>query len=221
MDGTVEKQDSSQQAGDTSGASQGTSEQDRTYTKAELEKAVNDALSAAGRDAKSISQKMDEANRILTEATTLKAEVMAAQAKWQEEKDRAELEAVSHDPDAMSAVQLRQSLRAKEAELLKDRAELDKKLKEHEDAIAEVAKFKREKTAIEIATKHNVEVAPLLEHTDGSPEKMEALAQLLPKKGQQQTPPAVKADSGVTAGGFEELSPREKIKRALDLESKT
>jgi len=217
MDETKTQQDSSGITQDTSGKSVGsTSEQDRTYTKAEMEKAVNDALSTAGRDAKSITLKMEEANRFFTEATKLKAEVEAAQDKWQEEQDRAELEAASHNPDTLSLVKTRQLLKVREAEISRKEQELAEKIKKHEDTISEATKFKSEKVANEIATKHNVDLALLLEHTDGSAEKMEALAQLLPKR-QQQAPPSIKADSGVTAGtsDISGMLPMEKVRRGL------
>jgi len=179
------------------------------------QKMVSDALSAAGRDAKSLAEKTELANQTLAEASAMKAEVEGAIAKLQQEKDERELEDVRNNPDLLAAYKVRQTVKAKEAELIKREQELAGREKAYKQAIAEIAKSKRERDAISIATKHNVNADFLLEHTDGSSEKMEALAQILPKKGQGQEP-ALKPDSGITTGGGLPESARGKIRAGFD-----
>ena len=209
MDDPKENQDTSQKE-DSFGTTEGTSTEPETFTKKTQEKAVSDALSAAGRDAKSIKGKTDEADRLIGDAKKMMEATKEAEAKWRKARDDAELESHRDEPDVIKSIQARQKLQEKEAELLKREQELNDSKKGHQDALDELAASKKERNALEIALKHGVPFEKLLKFTDGSTEQMEELAQSLPKqRGELKTPG--KPDSNKTIGGGE-LSAEQKLK---------
>jgi len=92
MDNPNVDQDPSQtvtpKPGDPSAEPKGTpSPEPETFTKEDRDKAVSDALSAAGRDAKSITEKTGEAEKILKAAQKAQTDQEEAQERWQKEQD--------------------------------------------------------------------------------------------------------------------------------------
>ncbi len=162
---------------------QGTSEESPAYTKSQLDKAVNDALAAAGRDAKRIGLMMKGAEDMKREAETRL-----------QKAEEAEVARLQDDPDALSAYRLRQ-------QAAKDRVEAEHLRKEAEEARAEVATSRQEKEAIRIAAREDVDPTDLLTLTDGTTEKMEALAKKLPKTGSPEPKPKLRTETGITSGG--------------------
>ena len=198
MDGTKDPKDTSQ-IEDTSTEPKGTSKEPQTFTEEQRDKAVQDALSAAGRDAKSIKEKSVEAEQILKAAQKTQEGIRAEQERWQKDRDETERETVKDDSDALKSLQERQRQRAKEAELTRRAQELDAKEERHKGKLEEADKVTKELSARDIASKYNIDAESLVKFTDGSEEAMEELAQQLPKKG---TPkPSLKTDAGTTAGG--------------------
>lgn len=184
----------------------------KTYTEEEVAKIQNDGKATLGRVQKALE--VAEARATSVEGTL---------AQLQKEKDEAELEVARGDSESLSIYQAKQSLRRREAELLKRDQDLAKQQVEFEDAITEVKAFKATKKASEIATKYGVESSTLIELTDGTPERMEALAKVLPKKGTSEKKPksAIKPDPGVTVGSgvdIDSMTPRQKIQYALENE---
>ena len=194
------QQDASGKNQDSSGGDEGsTSKEPQTFTEEQRDKAVQDALSAAGRDAKSIKEKSVEAEQILTNAKKTQEGIQAEQKRWQGDRDEAERETVKDDSEALKSLQERQRQRAKEAELARRAQELDAKEERHKGKLEEADKVTKELSARDIASKYNIDAESLVKFTDGSEEAMEELAQQLPKKGTPKLP--LKTDAGTTAGG--------------------
>ena len=205
MDETEKKQDTSQKE-DTSAETKGTSEKEpEPITKKDVEKAVSDALSAAGRDAKTITEKTAEAERILQNAKRIGDEAKERQKK----RDEAAREAVRDDPDALKSLEEKQRQRDEAAKLVNERAELDADKESVKADKEQVRVQKRTQLAAEVAVEKGVNMDALIKLTqEDSREAMEATAELLPKTGE--TKPPLKTDSGTTTGG--EKSPEQKLK---------
>ena len=214
MDGTKEGQDTSQ-GGDTSVKPKETSEQTpEPYTKESEGKAVSDALSAAGRDAKSITDKTTKAEKLLLDAQG----IMDKAREQQKKRDDQELEDAKDNPEQLSALQEKQKHRETKSELAKTKQELserDERLKLIDGEKAEVTK---ESSAREIATRLDVDansLVKLAKLTDGSKEAIEEIAKSLPKKGEAKPP--LKLIPGATIGGGEgHDSAKSKIKGGWD-----
>ena len=209
-DGTKEGQNPSGNPQDPSVEPKGTSTAPETLTResvdAEKAKAVQDALSAAGRDAKTITEKSDEAQRILDAAQTTRANLQAVQERLQAERDEASREAVSQDPEALKSVNERIRQEHEATKLANRKAELDEKEAKHKERLEKAEKSEGREAALKnaqsVATKHNVDAESLIKFTDGSVEAMEELAPNLPKVGEKKPP--LKTDTGGTIGGGEE-----------------
>ncbi len=205
-DGTKEGQNPSQ-AGDPSVEPKGTSTAPETLTResvdAETAKAVQDALSAAGRDAKTITEKSDEAQRILDAAQTTRANVQAEQERWQNERDERDREIILEDPAALKSLNERIRQRNEASKLARERTELGDREAKHKERLEKAEKSEGREAALKnaqtVATKHNVDAESLIKFTNGSVEAMEELALKLPKKGE--TKPPLKTDTGGTIGG--------------------
>ena len=218
MDGTKDPKDPSQ-TGDPSAGTQGTPTEPKTYSAESEKKAVDDALSAAGRDAKSITEKSTEAERILTAAQTTQANLQAEQERWQSEREEVEREAVKDDPDALKSLQERQRQKSEATKLAKERVELDVEKEKHQETVQadkeQIRIFNRTQLAAEVAVAKGVSLDSILKLTkEDSREAMEATAELLPKSKETT---ALKTDSGITIGGKSpsELSADEKISLGL------
>jgi len=197
MDGTEERKDTSQ-TGDTSGETKETSQEPQTLTGTQAKKMVDDALSAAGRDAKTLGQKTSEATRILEQAQKATATLEVGRAKWVEERNKQEREAAGDDIEAQKTVDVKQRQRAKDAELFAREATVKVSEDKHAEALKELVTSKKEQNALEIANRFGVDAKSLVKFTDGSPEAMEELAKALPKKEETKT---LTPDSGKTIGG--------------------
>jgi len=228
MDGTDTKQDVK-----TSATNQETSNNTpQTFTQeqvnAMVKKAAEDALSAAGRDAKTLEARKSEQERREQELKNWESK----RAKDEEARELAELEAVKDKPEELPIVQRKQKLAAdiKAFNLERDQAKpiLDaiktlgindaEKLVERIRK-AEVAEF--EVTIFDVASKHNVD-ANVLKDKAGKLKLKEAvdieeLAASLPKKTVVPSP-----DSGKTLGGSDssKLSPEEKYRLGREKEQK-
>lgn len=212
MDETEERKDTSER--DSSGEQKGTSTDTKTHTAESEKKAVDDALSAAGRDAKTLSGKTAEADRILTDAKKMQTDLKAEREQWQKDRDIAEQESAGEDQDALKSVQERQRQRAKETELAQRKRELDEKELKITEAQKEVAESTKERNAREIATRLNVDYESLMKFTDGSKEAMEELAKQLSEK---EAKPPLKTDSSTTIGGGEmPESAKDKMRAGFD-----
>ncbi|KKL84130.1 hypothetical protein LCGC14_1967800 [marine sediment metagenome] len=190
-DGTENPTDQAKEKAASDGGT-GTSQEAPTFTKESQDKAVSDALSAAGRTSKQLDDLRKDVDKQRTELTKSTREARQSQRVAAEER-------VKDDPAALA--NLRTSHDADRAIEEADRAKQE---------AAETTRVAREATTKAIAARlgaeHNVDPAMLLAITDGSEESMETLAKVLPKKGQESadtTPETTRQatpDSGVTTG---------------------
>lgn len=171
----------------------------KVYTEDEVEKKFSQQRSV-------LDKKIAEMEKALNKFADAKglAEKRASEAEsslqeMQRQKDDAELAGVRDNPDALGLFQARQRVRQRDAVLAKREQDVMAKESEIAEARREVEENKKSKLASAIASKYEgVEADLLLELTDGSPEKMEALAKRLhkPKARTSKSP-----DSGETIGG--------------------
>ncbi len=211
MDGTEERKDTSQD-GDTSSDTKETSKEAPDYSKESQKKAVDDALSAAGRDAKSITDTKATAEKLLENAKNVSEKAVEAQKTWQSQRDEEELEINKDKPDAIARIKDRQKQDKVKSDLAKRTQELDERESNLKPQLDEVATNKRERNALEVAIKYNVAYEQLLKFTDGSVEQMEELAKSLPKKGDSAQ---LNPDSNDSVGGGD-LSAEDKLKKRYD-----
>ena len=218
MDDPKVVQDPSQ-TGDPSGTPAVTSKGPQTFTKETEAKAISDALSAAGRDAKSITDKTAEAEQILEKAKKVETGLRTEQEQWQKDRDEAARDAVKDDPDALKSLETKQRQRDEKAKL-DDRGRV---LKEGEDKhtskvatdIETIRIFNRTKLASEVSVAKGVNVDSLLELAkEDTRESMEATADLLIKA--KVTTPLKTVTGKVMGGGdWRDLSPADKVLKGL------
>ncbi len=189
-DGTDNKQDNP--SADDKGTSNGDPE---TFTKESETKAVSDALSAAGRDAKAMEIREGAVKEALTKAEKLQTDIKKAADEKVETDYRAALDRAGDDPLAKSKVELDHSLKTARAELADTKSDLGKRNEELTDARKVAAESTKERNAREIASKYEVSLE-LLALTDGSVEAMEALAKQI--SGKEIKP--LKPDESKTTG---------------------
>ena len=194
-------------AGQPSEGQKGTlSQPPKTYTEAEVQKTISDALSRAGRDAKTLDALKKQAESEKAEAGRQVVELK----EWQERRDQEELERVRNDPDLLRAYQDKQSLRREQDKIKQEKLQLEREKLEHREALEAMKRFRKEQAASQIASRYEgVDADTLLDLTDGTSEKMDALAQRLAKPKAET--PSGKPDQGMTFGSsFTELEIREK-----------
>ena len=163
-----------------------------TFTKEQLEansrKAVNDALSVAGRSAKAFEAR----EQAIKDAEEHLSQSIAASRS-------AEIEAAGDDRDAVATIRKRHTEAERQDKLDKKERELKAKEETIQHDVEKVTKAESKERAQVVASKHDVAAETLEKFTDGTLESMEELAKSLPKKGEA-TPP-IKTDSGKTIGG--------------------
>jgi nucleotide-binding universal stress UspA family protein len=195
-------------ARDTSAQVEETSKKETTtYTKADVQKEVSDALAAAGRTAKQLKDQQDAIARQAKE-------IADAQANWKRQQDERELELVKDDPDAMNAVKLRQKARDDAERAQRDREEATRL---RQEAIADKINA--------IAEKNGVNANDLIELSHGDPDTAKRLVAYLPKatasqtvtETKKETDPVLNLDPGVTIGGSNKignLPPKDRVREA-------
>ncbi len=207
LDGTENKQDSSDANQDASKENQGTSN-DKTYTEAEVVKIKSDALSKAGRDAQSTDAR----------EATLKARE-EAQTLRDKEHDEAEYEKVRGNPDAVTAFQEKREMAKREKELAGKTATFEREKLEHQVTTDAANALALTQGITALAEKFKVDADVLkdlaldLEHAEKVAQK---LTSLTPEQLGVKLPEVTKKrDSGVTLGSGGNLSglkPKETLK---------
>lgn len=189
MDETTKQQDAS--AKDSSAGKEGSTSA-RTYTESDVQKAVSDALSKAGRDAKSLEGREQ----------SLKEREEAIRAK-EAETETKELEEAKSDPQKLQTYQAKkarkeqqQDIEAQKAQVKKERAELERDKVEHEAELKAARETQREIAIWKIAEKYSVDPV-MLKDLNIPLDQTEAVAKRLQKPKEGET----KVDSGVTSGG--------------------
>ncbi len=165
-----------------------------THTKEQLETAVSDALSTAGRDAQTLG----------TERTQLEADRTAhdsAVSAFRTLQDEAADAVHKDNPQALTTLRTTR-------ELERGMADLKRGQEAHTTAVAAfteresaVSKQTHATLAGKISTEFGVAIEPLLKNTDGSEAQMRELAPLLSKTGTPTPPDTTPPDSGIGGGG--------------------
>ncbi len=213
MDEIKAKQDSSVKDSSVK-VDDSTLKEPQTFTEEQVttatQKAVSDALAAAGRTAKTFEAREQ----------TIKVEKERV-AQERKERDEAELESYKDDPEKLSATRERQKRREAEVKLADSERELENERERNKEVQEASTARTKEQNAHEIATRLNVDKKTLLKFTDGSKEVMEELANSLPPKGEKKV---VTADSSKTSGAgtltveqVKKMSPAEQMERADEI----
>ena len=210
MDGTGNEKDTSAKGQDSSGSGKETStvETPETLMKAQIDKAVNDALSKAGRIAKSLNEERQRLEKDKTELT-------AKQVAWQKEKDEAEELAVADDAPALTALRDRRRKKAEDEAKATTLAEREANLAKREAEIADIIErdriLTRTQLAAEVAVAKGVPIDTILKLAkEDTREAYEAVADAIPKAPDKL--PVIIADSGKTnKGGTPLVKARDKM----------
>jgi hypothetical protein len=190
MDGTENEQDNS------SAGEQGTSEKEpEMFTRSQLDEAaqkeVSNALSKAGRDAKTLALKAKDLD--IREQAIKEAEAR---------REAEALEAVRDDPDQLKAYQDKKSLREERKRITEERANLERDKLQHAEEIKAAAESQLEIKIWDIAKETGADAAELkdtlaeLGIQNPTEEQIKAAAK---RMGGTKTP--LKVDSGKTRGG--------------------
>lgn len=213
-------QTSSSPSSMASGSEKGTSIQPpETFTREMVEKAVSDALAAAGRNTLRLSE-------LQKKIDTEKADLIAKQTAWQKQQEEAEEEAIADDMPALQALRESRRKKAKDEARATELAEQETKLAQREAELAQRAAnladiveqhriLQRTQLAAEVATEKGVSIDAILKLAKADTrEAYEEVAAVLPKGGNS---PVLISDSGRTnRGGIDlnALSPRELLTMA-------
>jgi len=196
-------QDPSQVTGPASSPGAGSTPEPETPTlteaqaKAQVTKAVSDALATAGRTAKKFEQR-EAATKAQEEALTARqAELDARQQKL----DDAELEAIKGDPDLEAQYRRKQGLAIKEKALAEDKRKFEQEKTQHQADIDAANATKKEIAIWEIAAKYGADPVALKELNLDTPEQIEAVAKAM-SAGKAKEPGTGEPDSGKTKGGL-------------------
>jgi hypothetical protein len=192
------------------GETQGTSKKEpKTYTEEELNKAKNDALAAAGRDAKSLAER--EAN-----LKTLEESLKERQSQIDEilrQRDEAELTEAKSDPEKMREYQLKRhvkdqlaSLETEKANLKKQRADFEREKAEHAETVKAAQEARLDIAIWEIGAEFGIDPTVLKDGVkdlnitteDGARALAKRISDSLPKRPAEEK---FIPDSGVTSGG--------------------
>ncbi len=214
-DGTEQMQDTSVAKQDSSVEATGTQTAETpTFTKAMLDKAVSDALSKAGRSAKSLGEMEQKLNSGM-------AELVAQRATWQKEREEAEEAAIADDMPALTALRERRRKKAEEETKTAELTDREAKLAQREAELAEIVErdriLTRTQLAAEVAVEKGVSIDAILKLAkEDTREAYEVVAEVLPKTKE---PPVLVSDSGRNNRGgidLDNMSPKEKIEMGLE-----
>jgi len=197
MDGKENtKQDALQGTGQSSVEKTSPSLEPKTYTEKEVDKLIRERHSILDKQIADLNKQLKLKEEEAGEVQSLKAKL----AELEEEQERKELAEAGDNPDLKRQIQDRKISRQRQADLAKRERELKARELEHEEAIKAVTQYNLGKLAGGIASKYpGIEAADLIELSDGSPEKMEKIAQRLSKK----EAPGLRPDSGISVGSGE------------------
>jgi len=164
----------------------------------QIDKAVQAALTKAGRDAKALE----------TKAADLEAREQRIK-EHERLRDQAELEAAKSDPVKLTAYQLK-----------KDRELLEKEKAEHQAEITAAKETQREVLVWQVASDKGVDPMRLKNlSTEFNLQGKEQLEKLAAEIASKTEPSKIKTDSGVTSGARKDLSslsPDEKLAKGFE-----
>ena len=162
--------------------SQTPSQEPEMLTKAQAEKLANERHSKLDRRIAEL-EKLQEKSTKLTDAAARRAQAAEdALALARKEVEEAERKALGDTPDALSLFEAKLAHKQAQESFRRQQEEFETQKAEWEDAITEAKQYKITKVANEVAAEAGVDPELLVSMTDGSREKMEKLAKVLPKK---------------------------------------
>lgn len=169
-------------AGQTTGEGDKGTPETITFTKEERDKWLNDQKAAWGRD--NVAPLRRDKEKAEADRAALQAqnkELADRLAQIEHSIDEAEFAKVKDKPDLAKLYEERRDVREQQRRNKEERAQIEAErqslLKDKED----VSNWRRQSAAAEIARKYGVDPTILASVTDGKPESMEKLAQVLPK----------------------------------------
>jgi len=224
MDEPKDSQENSQQApqdpeGTLPGGGGITPPEPETYTKEQLDMAIHQALSQAGRDAKSI----EVTRQALAQQKEALDKQLSEVQQWREEQDKAFLEANKDNPQAIDWYQ-------KNKELQKQMADFNKRKLEYDADIQLAKDTKFEVTVWGIADKHKVNPDKLkelaIQFNLTTDEQINSLAENLKavgvdKGGDDQKLKTVTSVARGASKDINSMSPDEKVNEGLRRKLKT
>lgn len=206
-------QDSSQVTEDTSEGKKGsTSEETKpeTYTKEQVTNMISDALSHAGRDAKSLELR----EQALTEGQEALNKSMTELAKAQDE-----FEGIKNNPDAVDWLQKKKALQEAQKAFENEKRDFAKTKVEYDAQIKSAQEETREKAIWGIAasfTNEPSEMANLFVKLNNlkidDMEQLKTLAETIASTKPRETKETPEPDPGTTQGGAGEKSEEQKLK---------
>lgn len=182
-------------------------------TKEQAEKLANERHSKLDKRIAELTKASEKQEKAAQAAEARAERAQKALDEAQKRLDDAERKSYGDSPDGLKLFERQVALRQKIADVEKREAELARNEAEIASEAAEAKQYRVEKLAREIAEKNGVDADLLMALTDGTPEKMEKLAQALPKKTSEPTP---KPDSGKAASGFGTLTMEQLEKLPMD-----
>ena len=176
----------------------------KTHTDAEVNKAVQVALTKAGRDDKLLTDKEAALNAQQEAINARQAEIDEAE----RQRDAAELAAAKGDPELLRVYQDKQvqkrevaGITTQKGDLKKEREALDRDKAEHEAEIKAARETMLEVKVWQIATKYKVDPVALKNLNLPTAEQIEEVAKVMPKLGEAEATEELTPDSNVTSGG--------------------
>jgi chromosome segregation ATPase len=186
-------------------------------TKEQAEKLANERHSKLD---KKISELTNTATRLENTAKAAESRATAAQQQLenaQKRLDEAERKSLGNSPDAVKLFEEQVKLRQRAADIERREAELARREADNASDIAEAKQYRITQKADALAKEYGVDATLLVTLTDGTPDKMEKLAQSLPKKTSGDDPKMPKKpDSGKSSSGYGNLTNEQLEKLPMD-----
>lgn len=174
-----------------------------TLTKEQAEKLANERHSKLDKRISELERETQQHARVAEAAEARAKAAEARSAEAQARADEAERKSLGDTPDALTLFEAKVAHRREMERLAHDKEAFEAEKRSHAEEIAEAKSYRTARVADEIAKEYGVDATLLTEMTDGSREKMEKLAKVLPKKEDGtpnlQKPP--KPDSGKRSAG--------------------
>lgn len=184
-------------------------------TKEQAEKLANERHSKLDKKIAELTKTAEHLEKAARKAEDKVVQSQRALDEAQRRIDDVERKSYGESPDGLKLFEKQVELRQRIADADKREAEIARREAEVATQITEAQQFKVEKKAAELAVEYGVDASLIVSLSDGTPEKMEKIAQILPKK-EGDSRPLKKPDSGKTSKGFGNLTPEQLEKLPMD-----
>ncbi len=158
---------------------------------------LNTLKEAIDKEADKRHSKLDRAKNVAEKRAT---DAETRFTNLQKQNDDMELQVARDNPEALTSIEAKRRIRETQETLERDKSEFEAKKSEYDEVIEKAKEASLKANAKKIADKYEgVTASDLLEFTDGSDEKMEALA----RKMAASKPPeksGIEPDSGLASG---------------------